>query len=60
MLLVTGWTTLGDDIRNLGPNSLDPFFYSLIIVCILIFTFDIIMSIKLVPDYFPSTYFIVD
>lgn len=60
MLLVTGWTMIGDDFRNLGPKSIDPLFYTLVLLCIMIFCADIGMSIKFTKDYFPSLYLIVD
>lgn len=60
MLIVTGWTMVGEDFRLLGPKSIDPLFYVIIIICFLIFVIDIILSSIFKKEYFPSTYLFVD
>jgi len=60
MILVTGWTMISEDLRLLAPKAIDPLFFVIIIICIIIFVTDIAMSFKFKKDYYPSTYFIVD
>jgi hypothetical protein len=60
MIFVTGWTMISEDLRQLAPKAIDPLFYTLILICIMIFICDIIMSWIFKNEYFPSTYFIID
>jgi hypothetical protein len=44
MLIITGWTMISEDFRQLGPKAVDPLFYTLTLMCIIVFVTDILMS----------------
>jgi hypothetical protein len=57
MLVITGWTMLSDDFRVLGPKGIDPLFYTIILLCSIIFTTDIVLSCIFKKEYLFTSYF---
>lgn len=61
MIIVTGWTMIGEDLRLIGPKAIDPLFYTLILLIMMIFVAEIVMSsIYIRKEYFLSIYFWFD
>ena len=61
MTIMTGWTMASEDLRYLAPKAIDPLFFTIILILMMIFVTEIVLSsIYHRAEYFPSFYFGID
>jgi len=60
-MLLTIWALTGDDLRLLLTNKgADPIFNAMVVICIVVFTIELILSVVGKMDYFNSFFFWLD